>query len=1032
MRRAICAIALLLAFRAPADAQRLPIANYSTADGLPHYVVNRIVGDRRGFLWFCTRDGLARFDGREFVTWGVDDGLPDGRINDLLETPDGIFWIGTQQGLVRFDPRRAASGPRSRDPNLPRMFTTYVPAQDPRTSHISSLEHDPSGALWVGTDVGLFRADFKTPDRVTFTAIDLNIPDVLQARAIGVLKTDRFGALWIGTGSKLLRRAPDGRIDTFGEADGVPPSSISRIVEDTSGAIWFAPLLGGLLQITNDSPGSRPRVVRHLTSRDGLPAGGAFDLLVDTRGTLWLAAASYLVQIAADPAARGGVAIRTIGEREGLRAYEVSAVAEDHDGNIWAGVNPYGAAKLSRTGFTTFPAGNPREVFMTVLETRGGELVAFSKKDGQVCAYRFDGQAFARIPGGTPRFNAAWAWNQMAIEDRDGGWWFGGNDGVIHYQPGISIDRMASVGPAARYSSAQGLAADTVIRLFEDRRGNLWIATVGQGVSPNGLSLRRAGIADAFLHFSERDGLPPLDRYYASSFETDRAGNVWIGFSGDAGLVRYDGAHFVRFASHEGVPPGQIRNMLLDSTGRLWGATYRGGICSIEHPEREHPTIRAYTSKDGLSSNETSTIVEALPDEFYIGTARGIDSFKPSTREFIHVTAREGLSSTEMQGALRDSAGSLWFVYSDGIVRLLPEPARQRPSPPAIFISAVQIDGRPQPIAATGETHVETLHLPTDASLRVDVVSPWFDSGEAVAYQYRLRDGDAWSPPSRERTMAYAGLAPGRYRFAARAATEAGMSPAIATVSFTVIAPVWRQSWFFILIVSTGAMTTYMLFRRRLTRLLEVANMRTRIATDLHDDIGANLTRIAVLSEVARRRYGSRAEVGDDPLTSIATLSRESVDSMGDIVWAISPNRDRVDDLVRKMREHADDLLAVRDVGLTFDVDGIPPDDRIGLDVRRGVFLIFKEAVTNASRHSHCTAVSVRFHVDGRNGVLTVSDNGVGFDNAAEGNGLVNMRRRAELMGGMLRVESRPGAGATIHLSVPLKPRRRRRRRLPQ
>ncbi len=990
-------------------------------------MVNRIVRDGRGFLWFCTRDGLARFDGREFVTWGVDDGLPSSDISDLLEMPDGIFWIATERGLVRFDPRGApASAPQSREPNVPRMFTTYVPAQeDPRTARISFLQRDPSGALWLGTAGGLFRTDIAPPGRITFTPVDLNIPDVLQARAIGSLLVDRFGALWIGTGSRLLRRAPDGRIDTLGEADGVPPSTITRIVEDKSGAIWLTPLFGGLLQITNDSLGSRPRVLRHLTSRAGMPSGGTFDLLVDTRGALWVAASRELLRILPDRTAKNGLSVQPIAEREGLRAYEVSALAEDEGGNIWAGVNPYGAAKLSRSGFTTFTADDAREVFMTMVETRGGELVAFSQKDSQVSASRFDGHALARIPGGQPRFSAAWAWNQMALEDRAGGWWFGGNDGVIHYEPGVPIDRMASARPAARNTSAEGLAADTVIRLFEDRRGNLWIGTVGQGVSPNGLSLRRAGAADAFVHFSERDGLPALDRYYVSSFESDRSGNVWIGFSGDAGLIRYDGAHFVRFTSDQGVPPGQIRNIILDSSGRLWAATYRGGICRIEHPDSQHPAIRAYTSKDGLSSNETTGIVEASPDELYIGTARGLDRLKPSTGEFTHVMVRDRLSSAEMLSALRDRTGALWFVYSDSIVRLVPEREPQVPPPPAIFISGVQIDGRPQPVPATGEAHVEALRLPSAASLRVDVVAPWFGAGDGLQYEYRLRNGDSWSAPSRLRTVTYAGLAPGRYSFAARAVTAGGVSPATASVSFTVVAPVWRRSWFLLLVVSTAAMATYVLFRRRLTRLLEVANMRTRIATDLHDDIGANLTRIAVLSEVARRRYGYATDVVDDPLTSIATLSRESVGSMADIVWAISPDRDRVDDLVRKMREHADDLLADRDVRLTFSVDRALHDDRIGLDVRRGVFLIFKEAVTNAARHSRCTAVAVVFTVDGRDAVLSVSDDGIGFDRArpVEGNGLMSMRRRAERIGGTLRIESRPGTGTTIRFDVPLKSR---------
>jgi len=150
----------------------------------------------------------------------------------------------------------------------------------------------------------------------------------------------------------------------------------------------------------------------------------------------------------------------------------------------------------------------------------------------------------------------------------------------------------------------------------------------------------------------------------------------------------------------------------------------------------------------------------------------------------------------------------------------------------------------------------------------------------------------------------------------------------------------------------------------------------------------------------------------------------------GDIVWAISPERDHLGDLVRKMREHADELLSARDVRLTFRVVGIPQDERIELDVRRDVFLIFKEAINNAARHSGCTAVDVTFGTENGSLVLRISDDGKGFQAGADtdGNGLVNMRRRAARIGGDLEVRSGRGAGTTIQLAMPLRPRRRARR----
>ena len=1024
-RRSIACGVLLFA-SAQARAQRLPVTYYSTSDGLAHYAVNRIVRDSRGFLWFCTRGGLSRFDGREFVNWSVDDGLPVAEINDLVETRNGLFWIATEGGLVRFNPDghvQRGAGPNDR--GVARMFTTYIPSDDARTQRISVLQRDSPGALWVGTAGGLFRA-VVSGDSVTFTALDLHIPDVLQARAIGSLLVDRFGALWIGANGRLYRRGRAGHIDELGASDGIPPQSISRIVEGDAGSIWITPMGGGLIQIANE-PDARPRVVRHITTRDGFPAGGSSDLMQDSRGVLWVATDSALVRVSPNGSSPPG--IQTIGEREGLHAQGFSSLAEDLHGNVWTDVSPYGVAKLSRSGFTAFPPPQSHALFMSLAETRNGDVIAFSQTAGRIAASRFDGRSFTAISGARPAVSASWAWNQIAFQDHAGAWWFGGKEGVVRYAPGVPLERIALAKPVTRISTADGLAADTIIRLFEDRRSNVWIGTVGQGITRNGLSLWRGG-SSPLRDFGESDGLPSFDRHYVSSFATDRAGDVWIGFSGDAGLARYDGARFVRFTSADGIPPGQIRNLAVDSDGRLWAATYRGGVARIDHPESEHPTVRAYTTRDGLSSNETSVVVEAGAGEMYIATPRGLDRLSVATGRFAHFTATDGLPVTENWGGLRDSHGTLWFVYSDAILRLVPEPTLGGAPAPEIFVSGISIDGRSSDVSAVGKRAVSNMQLPSGASLRIDLVAPWFGTADGVLYQYRLRENDAWSAPSLQRSVTFASLTPGHYTFTARAITSQGrVSASNATVAFTVVAPVWRRSSFILLTLSALAALTYLVSRRRVARLLEVANMRTRIATDLHDDIGANLTRIAVLSEVARQRF-ALAAAGDDPLASIAALSRESVTAMGDIVWAISPERDHLGDLVRKMRAHADEVLSIRDVRLTFTVIGLPEDERIELDVRRDVFLIFKEAINNAARHSRCTAVDVSFGTENGALVLSVIDNGTGFERGAEadGNGLVNMRRRAQRIAGSLEVRTEPGAGTTIRLVMPLRPRRRARR----
>jgi signal transduction histidine kinase len=197
--------------------------------------------------------------------------------------------------------------------------------------------------------------------------------------------------------------------------------------------------------------------------------------------------------------------------------------------------------------------------------------------------------------------------------------------------------------------------------------------------------------------------------------------------------------------------------------------------------------------------------------------------------------------------------------------------------------------------------------------------------------------------------------------------------------------------------------------------------VRTRIASDLHDDIGANLTKIAILTEVAQQQFG-REETDGGPLSSAARISRESLDSMGDIVWAINPKRDSLLELARRMRGFATDIFTSRNIEFSFRAVDHDLDLKLGADVRRDVFLIFKEAVNNAVRHSECSRAEIELNILAASLVLIVRDNGKGFNAAAatEGNGLVSMRRRAENIDGTLDIRSNAGDGTSVILRTPI------------
>lgn len=519
-----------------------------------------------------------------------------------------------------------------------------------------------------------------------------------------------------------------------------------------------------------------------------------------------------------------------------------------------------------------------------------------------------------------------------------------------------------------------------------------------------------------------RLGLPPPADDLARSFGEDRAGSVWIGFS--TGLARYRGGSFSFFDAHDGLPPGEIQHIYSDRQGRLWLASARSGLIRIDHPETERPAFTNYTTSQGLSSNSTAVITEDLAGHIYVATGRGLDRLDPETGQVKHFTTADGLSAGDIVAAFRDPRGTLWFGTPKGLSRLAPgtDPPAQ---PPPVLITKLQVAGVRQIISSLGETEVVLPDLAADRNqLQIDFVGLSFAPGEVLRYQYQLEGADPdWSAPTEQRTVNFASLASGRYRFLVRAVNSDGVASARpATITFTILRPLWQRWWVVALTILTLGLISYSLYRYRVARLLEVANVRTRIATDLHDDIGANLTRIAILSEVAKQQLGNGNAREDGSLTAIARISRESVAAMSDIVWAINPQRDQLLDLVRRMRQHAEELFTTRDIELRFEAPDAEHKLKVGVDVRRDLLLIFKEAVNNAARHSRCSRVEIDLNLEGSRLTLLIRDNGAGFDTSIEGDGqgLMSMRRRAEKLGGALKIESRPASGTTISLRIPL------------
>jgi ligand-binding sensor domain-containing protein/signal transduction histidine kinase len=1017
-------------------AERLPIEIYTTANGLAHNEINRIVKDSRGFLWFCTAEGLSRFDGYTFTNFGTGEGLPHSSVNDFLETRAGAYWIATGGGLVRFDPKgrpgRRMSHQERPDAN-PAMFALID--NDDRNAQpkaVTVLREGRDGTIWAGTDNGLSRLE-HAHGRAYLRTVPLPLPNdsVEQRQILDLLEDDR-GSLWIAGPGGLYRRSPDGSTARYTRANGLPDEYLDSLLQDHEGHLWAAGRLGGFFRFSPDGPHGAPVVNLTFSKKDGLSTDWVFQLFETTDRRFWAATARGIVEFF--PAGDGqGHRFRSYARRNGLSYFDVTALTEDLSGNLWLGTKAVGAMKLARDGFRTFGAQDGIELISAVYEDSAGDVCFRGSVLGDARTSAFEGAKLELLDPNEPvlhvrlgcfdgqRFDwfkpaviadVGWVGAHVTLHSRSGEWWIGTGEGLFRFAAADHLAALKMSRPLAIYTLKDGLAAPQVFKLFEDTRGNIWVSTISS--STNGLA-RWEPVSGRFRDLSRLPGLSPLRTDLARSFAEDSSGSVWIGFT--AGLARYREGSARFFTARDGLPPGAIQNIYADHTGRLWLASARSGLVRVDDVASDRPKFTIYTTNEGLSSNNTDVIVEDLYGHIYAGGGHGLDRLDPTTGRVKHFTTADGLAPGLFHAAFRDRAGTLWFGMSTGLARLSPVPDRLPDAPP-VLISGLRVRGIGQLVSALGEQQMVLPDFaPAQNQMEIDFVGLGFATGEVLRYQYRLDGADAdWSVLGARRTVTYANLAPGRYRFRVRAVNSDGVASAQpAAITFAILSPVWQRWWFLALAALALGFAIHAVYRYRLARLLELANMRTRIATDLHDDIGANLTRIALLSEVAQRTPDAA------PLASIGRIARESVSSMSDIVWAINPRRESLFDLIARMRQHAEEIFTMRDIELRFNAPAANDGLRLGIDVRRDVLLIFKEVVNNAARHSGCSMVAIDLRVKHSQLEMIVADNGHGFDTSIEsqGQGLASLYRRARKLKGTLAIDAGGGMGTTVTLRIP-------------
>jgi signal transduction histidine kinase len=769
------------------------------------------------------------------------------------------------------------------------------------------------------------------------------------------------GGLWI---------ASDGRVRKWKNQQWVADldtnpcaTTLTAMIETESGAVALGAVESGLYLLQPNAP----RL--HFNQENGFPHDWIRCLCEDREGTLWVGAGNGgLVALR-----RGKVQMLEPPDNWQGRVPLSTAVA--HDGSVWVTTEGAGLYQYlnGRWNHFTESAGLANDFVWCVSEDSQQRLWAgtwgsgmFIKKSGRFLT-----------PPGMENITVPMA---ALFQAHDGATWIGTASGLIRYENA----RVKSFG------EREGVKLPDVRAITQTQDGTIWFGTLGGGLGR---------LADGQIkQFTRADGLA---NDYVQSLHVDAAGTLWIGTYG-GGISRLKNGRFANITSQNGLPSNFICDIEEDGQGNFWVSS-SGGIFRISE--------------------------------------NALNSFADTGQPFQCLTygKSEGMSTEKCSGGLqpascRTADGRLWFTTSKGLAVVDPAEARRPVRPAPVMIETMLVNGR---TLLTGPLPGRPLKIPAGwQGFEFNYTALSFIAPEKIQFQYRLDGWEKnWVNASTKRVAEYNFLPPGDYVFRVRARNDDGpWGDDTASIPFRVLPHFWQTWWFYLLVslLTVGAVASIVWFisRRRMRQKLEVAERqqaiereRTRIAKDIHDHLGANLTRISLLSQAA---YGDldHATPAAEQLDRIYETSRELTRSMDEIVWAVNPQHDTLDSLASYLGNFAQEYLVSLRIRCRLEVPLQLPHWPINAEMRHHVFLAFKEALHNVVKHASAREVSVHLnpHASGFN--VIIRDDGKGFDpgavpeRAGRGNGLKNMRQRLEKLGGHCEIHSAPGAGTEIRLFI--------------
>ncbi len=943
------------------------------------------------------------------TVWTQAQGLPQDSVSTIAQTPDGYLWLGTREGLVRFDGYDFVTRTKSQE-GLP-------------GNSILSLHAGRSGTLWIGTNEGLASykdGHFRTHGRA----------EGVPASSVTSLAEDTDGSLWLVVVGTLMHLR-NGKVQTIPSSDLASVTSPRRVYIDPEETLWVAGVGG----------------VARRTEEGFIPVLGAKELgeilivaIRNTKDGLWLGSVNGLVLYKPDHT------LIRYSTKQGLPDNHIRELAVDHDDNIWVATYS-GLSRFHNGRFSTPPSGGPeyRGTVWAIMEDRERNIWAGT----QGALYRLRDAPF--VTYGTPEGFPSNA--PMAVhEDSQGRIWIGYRDGgLVQFRP----------GDLRPITTREGLPSNEIHRIREGPNGELLLVGAG-GLSrfyqgrimtytlsdPAGRSILSDALIDSrgelwvaapsgvfrYRHDTWQPAIPsgtdPTHVALVLSEAPDHS--VWAGTYLGA-LWRIDGedARLVK-EYDDGLGASQIRSLSWDSEKTLWIGSFDGGLTRYRDG-----VFHRFHASDGLLSDNIAHVNDDQQGNLWLSTTKGI--CRVSKQQLDDLAAGrikrltptnygtgQGLRSTQMAqsypaggGGTRGRDGRLWFTSANGVVVVNPvDLVEEHHTVPMTHITGVVVDGH----SLTSETLD-----PSARRIEFNFVGIQLSAPESLQYSYKLEGLEPeWSPAGAERQVSYNNLTRGDYRFWVKAIDPGGRT-STAQYAFTVSPHIYETPLFLMLASLLAAFALYGGYRLRLAQVQArfgiVVAERARLAREIHDTLAQGFVGISHQLDTLASRLDDDPAVVREQLDLARRMTRHSLTEARRSIMDLRLTELQEQKLPQALSMAAPRWIAGQPVRVELDVEGF--DLELPVDLEQNLFRIAQESFANAIKHARPNTVRLMLRSAGGAVLLTIVDDGVGFDtsktfaNLGGHLGIIGMRERAGRFGGTLHVISEVGAGTRVEVRIP-------------